>query len=409
MPVPKNFVAQPYAYHQEIELEIDTLTNLGNGLGRHEGWVVMVPFALPGERVKVRIFRNHKSWSDADLIEVLRPSPDRITPTCQHFGDCGGCQYQHLSYAAQLVWKQRQVKELFQRLAGVTLEVDPVHPSPETWAYRTKITPHFDRAPKPGQPFPFGFKKADNMRICDVLDCPITTPAINQAFQESRRRITAETAAGKSPFKRGATLLFRHTLEGVVTDHRAVVTERVGDLTLQFRAGEFFQNNPHVIPDLVEYAVAHAAASGARFLVDAYCGVGLFALAAARRFERVSGVEVNEDAIFHARANAKRNQRGNVTFLAGVAEAIFQGLTFPGADTAVILDPPRKGCDRVFLDQLFAFKPRRVVYVSCAPDTQARDLQAFVEAGWKPVAARPFDLFPHTRHVENVLVLDPPA
>jgi tRNA/tmRNA/rRNA uracil-C5-methylase (TrmA/RlmC/RlmD family) len=152
----------PFRYHQEIELEITTLTNLGSGLGRvaleaspsaggelptpavpNGGWVVMVPFTLPGERVRARVFRNHKNFSEADLITVITRSPHRVEPGCPLFGRCGGCQYQHLDYKEQLAWKQRQVGELLQHMAGVTFAVSPVIASPRGYGYRSKITPHF--------------------------------------------------------------------------------------------------------------------------------------------------------------------------------------------------------------------------------------------------------------------------
>jgi tRNA/tmRNA/rRNA uracil-C5-methylase (TrmA/RlmC/RlmD family) len=160
---------------------------------------------------------------------------------------------------------------------------------------------------------------------------------------------------------------------------------------------------------------AQAAASGARYLVDAYCGSGLFALSAAPSFTRVAGIELSESSIRFARENATANQLANVTFQAGDAAQIFAGLpslatpadpgAFAAAATAVIIDPPRKGCDENFLSQLFAYGPRAVVYVSCDPATQMRDLKAFLAAGYTLTAAQPFDLFPQTRHLECVLTL----
>jgi len=148
-----------------------------------------------------------------------------------------------------------------------------------------------------------------------------------------------------------------------------------------------------------------ARSTGARFLVDAYCGSGLFALAAARAFERVAGVEVSESSVAFARENAAANAITNAAFSAGDAASIFSGLDFPPEDTAVVIDPPRKGCDPEFLRQLFAFLPRSVVYVSCDPATQMRDLKEFLAAGYAVTAVQPFDLFPQTRHLECVITL----
>lgn len=453
----KAFNDHPFRYHEEIELEITTLTNLGLGLGRvalpgeaDAKWVVMVPFTLPGERVRARVFRNHKNFSEADLVAVLTPAPHRVNPGCPLFGRCGGCQYQHLAYAEQLKWKQQQVAELLQHMADITFPVAPVVPSPRDYGYRSKITPHFaaprrfvrpaDTPPaapstpsqqEPSVPgavsselaaapaeadsgsrppisvevaaeFPIGFlRQGTRFDLVDVPRCPIATDAINARLAEVR----ADIHARRDTFTRGATLLLRDASGVVTTDYDAVVIETVGDLKLHFLARDFFQNNPFILPAFTSYVRAQAAASGARFLVDAYCGSGLFALACAPAFERVAGVEISESSVRFARENAAANDIANATFVAGDAAAIFAGLTFPAAESVVVIDPPRKGCDESFLRQLFAFGPRAVVYVSCDPATQMRDLRHFLAAGYELTAAQPFDLFPQTRHLECVLTL----
>ncbi len=496
------FNDQPFAYHQEIELEIATLTNLGSGLGRIPlagadepaeggGWVVMVPFTLPGERVRARVFRNHKNFSEADLVAVLRASPDRVTPRCPLFGRCGGCQYQHLGYASQLVWKQRQVAELLPHLAAVEFPVAVVVGSPREYGYRSKITPHFATprrwraapaaavadsavsaagaglAPRASAPestvdiataesqedaaavsssgeiesrrggpedgsLAIGFlRQGTRFEIVDVPQCPIATDAINARLAQVREEVRARVDS----YSRGATLLLREASGEVTTEYDAVVTESIGPipaservlpgaeapssnpgaksgrsfspsaLRLHFLARDFFQNNPFILPAFTAYVREQAAATGARFLVDAYCGSGLFALAAAPAFERVAGVEISESSVRFARENAAANGIANATFLAGDAASIFAGLDFAPADSVVVIDPPRKGCDRAFLAQLLAFGPRAVVYVSCDPATQMRDLRSFLEAGYALRAVQPFDLFPQTRHLECVLTL----
>jgi 23S rRNA (uracil1939-C5)-methyltransferase/tRNA (uracil-5-)-methyltransferase len=503
----KKFNNHPFAYHQEIELEISTLTNLGVGLGRVQlagleaerltpdadslkldapaampgGWVVMVPFSLPGERVRARVFRNHKNYSEADLVAVLTPSPHRVpSPRCALFGRCGGCQYQHLVYAEQLEWKRRQVAELLNHMAGIEFTVAPVVGSPRQFGYRSKITPHFS-APSRGKivtepivprrdpnenrdiaerrevaalpsfpegplpDLPIGFlKQGSRFEIIDVPRCEIATDAINIRLTEVRAGARARLLAGE--FQRGATLLLRDAGGTVTTDYDAVITEEIAiagfagaglpdparsagsgqatpatthgaptqaatgtsqpaPLRLRFLARDFFQNNPFILPAFASYVRDQAAASAARFLIDAYCGSGLFALAAASRFERIAGIEVSETSVVFARENASANGIANASFLAGDAAAIFAGVDFPAADTAVVIDPPRKGCDESFLRQLFSFGPRAVVYVSCDPATQMRDLCRFLEAGYALTAVQPFDLFPQTRHLECVITL----
>jgi 23S rRNA (uracil1939-C5)-methyltransferase/tRNA (uracil-5-)-methyltransferase len=396
---PKKFHPHPFAYHEEIELVIDSLTNLGAGVGRVGGWVVFVPFTLPGERVRVRIYRNDKSYSQGDLVEVLEPSPDRATPPCPLFGDCGGCQYQHLAYARQLEWKSRQVGELLRHMAGIEHRVEPCHPSPREWGYRSKITPHFNR-PRDGAIDDIGFR-GNGKRIVDVPQCAIAMDEINAALPDIRAGVRARAAT----YKRGGTLLLRATEGRVETDHRKTAIERVGDLDFHFVAGDFFQNNPFILPAFTSHVAAEARGEGIRFLVDAYCGSGLFALSLARHFEKVAGVEVSETSCQFARENAARNGIENATFLTASAEEIFAGIDFPGAQSAVVIDPPRAGCTPEFLTQLATFAPARIVYVSCDPATQVRDLKHLRAAGYRLEKVQPFDLFPHTRHLECVMTL----
>ena len=424
----KKFNDHPFPYHHELEVEIATLTNLGVGLGRvalpgdgqdksragssqqrdpSGGWVVMVPFTLPGEKVRVRVYRNHKNYSEADLLAVLTPSLHRIAPKCPLFGGCGGCQYQHLTYAGQLVWKRQQVQEVLKYMAGVEFPVTPVIGSPREFGYRSKITPHFRARSKEqaaGEPVPIGFlKQGTRFDLVDVPHCDIATPEINAKLPEIRAKTRQRLAAGD--YKRDATLLLRHAQEGVISDYDAVIHEQVGPLKLHFLARDFFQNNPFILPIFTSYVREQAAGSGAKFLVDAYCGSGLFALSCAPAFEQVEGIELSATSVKFATENAAANGIANATFRAGDAAQIFAGLTFPPADTAVVIDPPRKGCDESFLAQLFAFGPRAVVYVSCDPATQMRDLKGFLAAGYRLTAVQPFDLFPQTRHLECVITL----
>jgi 23S rRNA (uracil1939-C5)-methyltransferase/tRNA (uracil-5-)-methyltransferase len=415
----KTFSSTPFAYHQEVELTVSTLTNLGLGLGRvalageaEPRWVVMVAFALPGERVRARVYRNHANYSEADLVEVLAPSPERVAPPCAVFGRCGGCQYQNLRYGEQLAWKRRQVAELLEHMAGLTLEVAPVIGSPRPFGYRSKITPHF-HGPQEGRDLAIGFlRQGTRFDIVDVPRCEIATEAINARLAVVRAEVRRRAALGE--FERGATLIFRDAGGVVATDHADRVTEEVAlgpgeTLRLSFLARDFFQNNPFILPAFAAYVRDQAKAGGARFLVDAYCGSGLFALASARAFERVVGVEVSESSVAFARENAAANGIANAEFRAGDAASIFAGLDFAGSEAAVVIDPPRKGCDPAFLRQLFAFRPRAVVYVSCDPATQMRDLREFVAAGYAAAAVQPFDLFPQTRHLECVITLALPG
>ena len=398
---PRKFKAEPYEWHEVVELKIEALSNLGAGIAKPEGWVVFVPFALPGERIRAKVWRNETNCTHADLVEILEPSPDRIEPHCPHFATCGGCQYQHLPYGKQLEWKTRQVRELLWHMVGIAAEVKATIPSPKQWGYRSKITPHFQR-PKPGEDFPIGFLEFNRRtRLVDVYNCPIAMDEINEVLQPIRDDVKRRAAE----YKKGATLLLRATEDRVETDHRAPVSEKVGDLKFNFLAGDFFQNNPFILDSFTGHAAEQAKGPNQKYLLDAYCGSGLFGLTLAKNFEQVVGIELSETSADWARRNAKTNGIDNASFIASSAEALFADITFPPEQTSVLIDPPRKGCSVDFLHQLFDFGPSRVVYVSCNPATQMRDLKSFLEKGYKIESIQPFDLFPQTRHLECVIAL----
>ena len=291
--------------------------------------------------------------------------------------------------------------DLLRLQAGLELPVNPAIASPREYHYRSKITPHFDKPKEGGKPA-IGFLKAGSRReVVDVPQCPIAMECINEVLPMARKSVYQAAAR----FKRGATILLRASEGGVITNNNAVACEKVGTLEFHFLAGDFFQNNPFILPLFTDYVARQASMDGEEFLVDAYCGSGLFALSLAEKFKKVLGVEVSETSADWARSNARSNGISHVEFLAADAGAIFAQVDFPAEKTAVVIDPPRKGCSMEFLTQLFAFSPGKVVYVSCNPATQIRDLAEFDKAGYAVTAVQPFDLFPQTKHLECVVTL----
>eukprot|EP00986_Skeletonema_menzelii_P012463 scaffold6887_cov161-Skeletonema_menzelii.AAC.1 len=456
--VPAKFKPYPFQYHQEFLVTIDSLTNLGFGIARIEldephdnqagddcesdqtnndpmKWVVFVPNVIPGEKVRIRIYRNYATYSDADLLEIVEASPDRIEPKCDLANICGGCQYQHITVDRQRQMKTIQVQELFERLGGLKTDefpsVLPTLGTDEVFGYRSKITPHYDaplkkkgRKNKDGsyngiscEIGPIGFKEKASRRLVDVPYCHIATPDINEALARIRdeTRKAAREGKLKKPTK-GATLLLRDAGDGVETDHNVYVKTTVKDLVFRFKAGNFFQNNPFLLPKMVDLVVDAAtvpspSGKAMTHLIDCYCGSGLFAIGSSSSFEACVGIEVNEMAVEEARENAALNGIGNCAFVSASAEAIFDPVTlegrsdlivgdFPRETTVVVVDPPRKGCSVEFLEQLNEYKPQRVVYMSCDPATQARDAKYLVSYGYEIVSVQPFDLFPQTRHIE---------
>ena len=413
---PKRFVDFPFSYHEEIIVSIDDITNLGVGVARTKlkdgsEWVIMVPLVLPGEKVQVRIYANRKKYSEADLLKVIDPSIERIEPLCKYFSECGGCQYQHMSISAQRDWKRRQVQSLLHRIGKVDLKDINVNPTVGTddhlYGYRAKLTPHYN-APKSLNDLKIGFQKRGTRIMIDIDECIIGTTDINVKYKESRNAIYESIKEkveklGEMP-KKGATLLFRKCDQGVETDQRMTVSYTLNDIKFFFKAGEFFQNNYHVLPIMVEHVLDMAQGDGCSILIDAYCGSGLFALSGARFFESVHGIEVSELATNAAIESAQLNDIQNVEFICGDSKEIFHKVShLPAENTVLIIDPPRRGCDESFLKQFAEFGPKKLLYVSCDPATQARDTEFIMKSGYSIIDITPFDLFPQTRHIENCI------
>ncbi|KAF9092664.1 tRNA(m5U54)methyltransferase [Mortierella sp. AM989] len=455
----------PFQNFEELEVTIGSLAQSGEGLGilpdRGEGWVLVVPFVVPGEKVKARVYRHNWGYSHADLVEVIQPAENRIAKDdilCKYFGTCAGCQLQHISYADQMKFKRQVVENAFKNYAGkyfATLPpVDPVSQSPIQSQYRTKITPHFEAlnpkhlAAGTSQQVQIGFMQAGKRRILDIEDCPIATPIVNEGMKIMRAEVQKNIAS----YKKGATMLLREsnpivpgtesdsppkTTKICVTDHKETITEWVGKFRFDYPAGSFFQNNNAILPSLIGYVQQQlhlplsassstsdplATSTGnftglnneIKYLVDAYCGSGLFGITCHEGFQKVLGVEISAASISCATNNLVLNKLSTDTtaFHLDDADKIFAHIDFPSSETALIIDPPRKGCSDEFLDQMVAFLPARVVYVSCNVQTQARDLQGLLDRcaakglpGYKVEAIRGFDLFPQTRHVEGVMTL----
>mmetsp|Transcript_30317 Transcript_30317/g.43363 ORF Transcript_30317/g.43363 Transcript_30317/m.43363 type:complete len:493 (+) Transcript_30317:601-2079(+) len=401
----------PFPINTELTLDIEDITNMGMGAARvllPDGslWVVFVPLVLYGEKVLAKIKSNKSTYSEATLVKVLEPSLERVNPQCKYFSVCGGCQYQHMSLLAQRHWKQQQVITSLNRIGGLKdVVVNPVVGTDESYGYRAKLTPHFDAFLGNKLPNIGFFHRQSKSTIVDIDECVIATANINQKYKEMKRDFIETAKKSEKSKQKGATFLFREVDDGVVvTDPNVVACQTVGNIKFHFKTAEFFQNNPFVLPLLVDHVVAMARGDGCKHLLDAFCGTGLFALCAADHFQSVYGVELVPTAVETAIRNAMVNQIENVEFTKGLSQQIFTCVLHLDNDcTAVVLDPPRKGCDEDFLRELFLFLPKKIVYVSCDPATQARDARQIVDAGYDIVDVTPFDMFPQTRHIENVI------
>ncbi len=364
---------------QVIRIAITDIAFGGEGVGRHGNFVVFVPFVAPGELVEAEITEARKTFARAKLLNVLEPSAERATPSCPYYGQCGGCQYQHLDYAAQLRIKHKQVADIFQRIGGFDpVVVQPVVPCPQPYGYRNRIMIR-SQWDKFKQGLNIGYIQAENRLVVDIEECKIAEPGLNEQIRHVR---------ANPPPKGGIKVVLRITPENWVVP-----------------PDSFFQNNCFLLPAMVEVVRDRRRAAGTRHLVDVFCGVGFFGIELAGDVESVVGIEYDRMAIKAARQNAANRNLSNIEFAAGSAEELLpETLTrFKPENTTVLVDPPRKGCQPETLQLLREVGPAQLLYVSCHPATMARDLNVLCAEGVFEVAqVAPLDMFPQTSHVESV-------
>ena len=364
---------------QRVTLKIEDIAFGGEGVGRVEGFVVFVPLVIKDETVEVTITEVKKNFARAELVNVINPADSRIDPECQYYGDCGGCQYQHMAYEAQLEMKQKQVADLFERIGGFTQDkVTPVIPCPQPYHYRNRILVRSQWNGK-AKKLLVGFRKRNSHWVVEIDECKIAEPALNAQIPEVR---------ANPPKRGGIKVNLRITPEDwTVPDH------------------SFFQTNYFMLPRMVEAVRKVFQSSGSDYLIDTYCGVGFFAIELASLAKRYAGVEYDKGAIKAARENATQFGGDNGEFIEGRTEDLLPSLLakFDAGKTSVILDPPRKGCAPAALEQLREVRPSQVIYISCHPATLARDLNILCADGvYRLEQVIPVDMFPHTQHVECI-------
>jgi tRNA/tmRNA/rRNA uracil-C5-methylase (TrmA/RlmC/RlmD family) len=364
---------------EKLTVTIEDVAFGGEGVARHENFVVFVPFVAPGEVVEVAITELKARYARARPCSVIGRATDRVEPPCPYFGECGGCQYQHLAYPAQLRLKHKQVSDLFQRLGRIAPAlVAPIVPCPQPYGYRNRIMIR-SQWDKFKQGLNIGFLRADSRLVVDLEECRIAEPALNEQIKHVRAH---------PPPRGGIKVVLRIPPPG-----------------WEVPPDSFFQNNFFLLPKLIEVVRERLALAGTRHLMDVFCGVGFFCLELAGQVESFVGVELDRLAIQAARQNAATRGRTSGEFLAGPAEELLPGLMrrFPARETTVLLDPPRKGCQRETLQMLREQRPAQIIYVSCDPATMARDLNVLCrEDVFQLAAVVPLDMFPQTAHVECV-------
>lgn len=444
-----------------VEVPLESLVYGGPALGRVEGFVVFVPHAAPGERVRARITKRKGSYAQAELLGMVEPAPERIAPKCPLFTTCGGCWWQHLPVEVQEHWKEQIVRESIHPIVDKNpgeIEFEPLVSSPDPFHYRNKMEFTFGQE-KYDKTLKLGFHKPGNWKhILDVQQCWLHPKAFDGILNAARAEGERQGLNAWNPVEHAGML--RHlVVRWSVYEERALVAlltgdregldfeafrralveacpavkgvawglnagrsdvaraeeilrtwgedsfeERLGDLRFQVSLSSFFQTNTRGAEKLYKVAHEYLELSGRERLLDAYCGTGTIGIYCARDAAHVYGIELVREAVWDARENAERNGLSNCTFMAGDMARTLPALAHAvvGSMDRLVVDPPRGGMDKKALALLANLRAPVVVYVSCNPTTMARDLGTMIEAGYRVEKVRAVDMFPQTYHIECV-------
>ena len=434
---------------QEFDAEIVGLTHDGRGVARTDGKAVFVRGALPGERVRARQTARHRHYDEANIIEVLQASPDRVEPRCVHFGVCAGCVLQHMDAGRQIEAKQDVLLENLDRIGHVKpgRVLSPLTDQP--WGYRRKGRLSVRFVEKKGRTL-VGFREIDPRFVADIKHCDTVIPAIGERIGEIGELIDSLQAKRDIPqieFIAGddgdgndtVALVVRHLQPLGDSDRDALIAfaRRTGlavllqpggvesvqslwpesialsfslpqhDVTLAFQPLDFIQVNAGMNARMIERTLELLQPEPAQRVLDLFCGLGNFTLPIARRVAHVAGVEGDAGLVARARRNARDNNIANAEFFVADLAADLKGEPWLAQRfDALLLDPPRSGAIEV-LRQLPKSMPPRIVYVSCHPGSLARDADYLVnERGYTLKAAGAMDMFPHTAHVESIALFE---
>ncbi|HZD57913.1 MAG TPA: class I SAM-dependent RNA methyltransferase [Anaerolineales bacterium] len=400
-----------------FEVELSTFTYGGEVLGRlPDGKAVFVPFALPGERVRVGLVEEKQRYARAELLAVLEAAPQRTAPLCAHFGVCGGCHYQHMPYQKQLEAKAEILRDQLQRIGRISdPPVRATVASPRAYYYRNHIQFHLTETGR------LGFHEALSKRVFAVQECHLPVESINEVWPrldvepipglqrvnlrsgvdedvlvvlESEEALLPESSVEELPVS-VAHLGPAGTQVLAGSDH--IIIEVLGR-PFRVSAGSFFQVNTPMAEKLAEHVLTYLSLEPKDTVLDIYAGVGLFSAFLAPKVERLVAIEAASTACDDFVVNL--DEFYNVDLYEGTAEAIVPILAIQ--PRLIVVDPPRSGIDKIALDGILKLGPEVLAYVSCDPATLGRDARRLTAGGYRLVQATPFDLFPQTYHIESV-------
>jgi len=441
--------------NEELELEVNNLAFGGKGVARQQGYVIFVEGAVPGDVVRAVITKSKASWAEARTLEILNPSRARIAPACRHFGVCGGCSWQTLTYEKQLQYKQSQVVECLEHIGGQSgFEIDAPIGADPLWRYRNKV--EFSFAENESG-LVLGFHLPGQWRsVMDVEDCLLHSKITNGIRNHVRGFARASGAgvhdqdSGKGFWRHLVIREGKNTGEvmvnivtgqgdfpdaerlasGLAADFPQIkslvwsvnatrasvaggfpytvlagrdhIFEELCGLRLQVSPSSFLQTNTLMAERLYRKALSYAEPRGDEHVLDLYSGIGSIALFFAQSCREVMGVEIVEDAVRLADINAYANRIGNATFLAGRVRSVLKDLRPEAAPDLIVLDPPRAGASKKEIQRILELEAPRLVYVSCNASTMAGNAAQLAEGGYRLLRIGAVDMFPHTPHIEVV-------
>ncbi|MCW3010057.1 MAG: methyltransferase, TrmA family [Solirubrobacterales bacterium] len=435
---------------QELEVVVDRLAYGGNGVARHEGYVLFVPGTLPGDRVRVQVTNRKRAYGEARVLELVTPSPDRIDPVADH----PGVAWQVLPYEKQLAIKAEQVEDALRRIGHLDgFELEPIVAAEAQWGYRNKLEYSFGTAPDgslvcgfhaPGswedivdgvsllgsdrlaaaREQVLAFCREQNLGAYDRREQKgfLRNLVLREARRTGELQVRLVTSRGEldtAAFAAAveATSLVWTQIDQVgettqggfseLVDGRETITEQLGGLDFAISSEAFFQTNTEMAERLYGVAIEYADLKGWERVYDLFCGIGTIGLSLARRAGEVWGLEVIEPAVADAIGNARRNEIENAKFFAGdVRLALRELVETAGRPDVLVVDPPRAGLSQKVVRRIIEANPKKIVYVSCNPTTLAPNAAQLVEAGYELKKVRPVDMFPQTPHIECVALLE---
>lgn len=387
-----------YQIGETLNVTIEKIVPNGYGLAFAENLTVFVPLAAAGDRLRVRIYQIKNKTAFAEIVEIIEPSELRIEPPCEYFGRCGGCDFQQLNYENQLAAKIAIIKDCLTRIGKINYEkeIESIL-SPRPFNYRARAQWHIDTRRQK-----VGYFQRNSHKVIDVEHCPILTEDLQKVLKDMRDTIEWESFWSEKVEIEAASS------NGNISIYSTEIIEPTEEISFEakgekyfYSAKSFFQGNPFLIEKLIELALQNSSGKTA---LDLYCGVGLFTLPLARNFEKVIGIEANQDALDFARKSAENARLENIEFYAESVDDFLDENKLIDIDF-IVLDPPRSGAEKRTIENIIKIKPERISYVSCEPSVLARDLRILIDNGYAIESMTALDLFPQIHHIETVVSL----